>query len=86
MGLGIDCDTLAQDWGVFLRGFRVLSSPTDVLHELIRLVQHYSVKGKQIHDAGIVATMLVHGIKRVATRNVADFQRYASEITILPVG
>jgi len=53
-----------------------------VVVELHRLVQRYQVKGKPVHDCNIVATMLVHEIKRVGTRNAADFDRYESEIAI----
>ena len=35
-----------------------------------------SRSGKQVHDANIVATMLAHGVGRLLTFNVADFQRF----------
>ena len=31
---------------------------------------------KNIHDANIVAVMLIHGVRRLATYNQADFQRF----------
>lgn len=37
------------------------------------LVRHYQVRGKHIHDANIVATMITHGVSRLATYNVKDF-------------
>ncbi len=36
---------------------------------------------KSIHDANIVAVMLTHGVRRLATYNQADFQRF-DEITL----
>ena len=42
--------------------------------------------GKQVHDCNIVATMLANGIPRLATRNPTDFKRFASLITVVPVG
>jgi predicted nucleic acid-binding protein len=48
---------------------------------LTDLLQRYQVRGKSIHDANIVATMLVHGVKRLATYNSVDFRRFR-EITL----
>jgi predicted nucleic acid-binding protein len=45
-----------------------------------RLVIQYQVSGKSVHDARLVAAMIVHGVDRILTFNVADFARYV-EIT-----
>lgn len=34
------------------------------------------MKGKQAHDANVVAVMLAHGVTRLLTRNGRDFARY----------
>jgi predicted nucleic acid-binding protein len=52
------------------------------LSELLELVRRHDVKGKQIHDANIVATMRANGLKRLATFNVADFARFEHEIAV----
>jgi hypothetical protein len=44
------------------------------------------VKGKQVHDANIVAVMLAHGVHRLATRNAGDFERYSGLIEVEAVG
>jgi len=44
-----------------------------------RLVERYEVRGKQMHDCNIVATMLGNGVNCLATRNPADFERYTPE-------
>ena len=43
----------------------------------------YQVKGVNVHDARLVAVMLVHGLSHILTFNVNDFHRYSSEITII---
>jgi predicted nucleic acid-binding protein len=48
-----------------------------------RLVVQYQVMGKGVHDAQLVAAMCVHGITHLLTLNVADFARYAPEITVV---
>jgi predicted nucleic acid-binding protein len=52
--------------------------------ELKRLLAEYAVVGKQVHDARLVAMMLVWQIENVLTLNDRDFQRYAQEgITVV---
>ena len=41
--------------------------------------------GKQVHDANIVATMLIYGIPQILTHNTADFARFSELITVLPL-
>lgn len=46
-----------------------------------RLVVAYQVKGVNVHDARLVAAMLVHGLTYILTFNTKDFNRYKTEIT-----
>lgn len=63
----------------------VLDEGTVVLEELLGLVRDHGVKGKQVHDANIVATMRSNGIARLATLNPADFKRFEDDIEIQSV-
>ncbi|MEW6128655.1 MAG: PIN domain-containing protein [Acidobacteriota bacterium] len=47
-----------------------------------KLILQYSVSGKQVHDARLVAVMLTHGISQLITFNTSDFIRY-SNITLI---
>jgi len=67
------------------QSFELVAESKDVLEELLKLVDTVSVAGKQIQDANIVATMRVHGIKRLLTHNVQDFARFATLIDIEPL-
>jgi predicted nucleic acid-binding protein len=60
----------------------LLQEDEHVVREWRRLVEHFQVRGKQLHDCNLVAVMRTHGVQRLATRNAADFQRYASLITV----
>ena len=40
------------------------------------LVAEYSVSGRQVHDARLVAVTMVHGIDQILTFNAKDFARY----------
>ena len=44
-----------------------------------RLVVDYDVSGVQVHDARLVAAMIVHDVTHILTFNTADFNRYAPE-------
>jgi predicted nucleic acid-binding protein len=46
------------------------------------LVSERQVKGAQVHDARLVATMLAYGITYLLTLNEVDFRRYP-EIRVL---
>lgn len=50
------------------------------------LMRDYSVSGRQVHDANIVAVMLANGIDTLLTLNTADFKRYEDRITLLTPG
>jgi len=41
--------------------------------------------GKQVHDANIVATMLVNDIDTLVTNNVSDMERFSKQVTIVPL-
>ena len=43
------------------------------------LIVKYNVSGVQVHDARLVATMLVHDVKYILTFNIQDFIRYRPE-------
>lgn len=47
--------------------------PESVAAQLRQLTAAHDLKGKRIHDANVVATMLVHGIRRLITENTRDF-------------
>jgi predicted nucleic acid-binding protein len=56
-----------------------------VTDRLLKLIGSIPIGGKQIHDANIVATMLAHGLRRLLTHNVIDFQRFAGTIDVIPM-
>ena len=59
-----------------LPDFIIFNETEETLIHLYKLINRYGVKGKVIHDANIVATMLTHGITRLITYNTEDFRRF----------
>lgn len=61
--------------------FLVLPDVPEIYSEWKRLTLQYGVAGVNVHDARLVASMLVHRLTHILTFNVRDFNRYASEVT-----
>ena len=56
---------------------RLLPDGLAIHEEWRRLLVDYGVSGVQVHDAHLVATMRVHGVKKILTFNTKDFARFA---------
>jgi predicted nucleic acid-binding protein len=80
---GIDEAVAALE--VWITGCILLDENEAVIRECLSLVRRHGVLGKQIHDCNIVATMKAHRVRRLVTRNPADFKRFQEEISILAV-
>jgi hypothetical protein len=57
----------------------ILVEPASVFGRFKRLIAKYSVTGKQVHDARLVAMMLAWQIENVLTLNDRGFRRYEPE-------
>lgn len=61
-----------------------LLAETPAIYPLWRsLVDNYSVVGRQVYDARLVAFMQAYSITHLLTLDPTDFRRYASLITIV---
>ena len=67
------------------RRFRVANEGPEVTARLLALLTEVPTRGRRIHDANIVATMLVYGVRRVLTHNTDDFVRFAAFIEVIPL-
>ncbi|HZB95612.1 MAG TPA: PIN domain-containing protein [Herpetosiphonaceae bacterium] len=68
----------------FQQRFHVAEETADVTTRLLALLEQVPTAGAQVHDANIVATMQVYGIRHLLTHNTADFARYTHLITLVP--
>lgn len=69
----------------FQHHFRVANEGPEVTTRLLALLLEVPTRGRRIHDANIVATMLVYGVRRLLTHNTDDFVRFAAFIDVLPL-
>lgn len=60
--------------------FPLLLDNETIYQKWEKLVVAYGIRGVNVHDARLVAAMLVHGLTHILTFNISDFARY-SEIT-----
>ena len=57
----------------------IVTEPQSLPSEFQRLLIQYSVVGKQVHDARLVAMMLAVQIENILTLNDRDFRRFEPE-------
>jgi predicted nucleic acid-binding protein len=79
-------DEAVQHVSNILQTCQVADETNATTNGLLTLVRDYSVSGKQVHDANIVAVMLANRIDILLTLNAADFKRYTDRITLLTIG
>lgn len=56
-----------------------------VTDKLLELIDKYQIKGKQIHDTSIVATVIVNNIDHLLTNNINDFKKYNEDFNLIPL-
>jgi predicted nucleic acid-binding protein len=82
-GLGLSLpDALANVRAVRERT-TLLAEDAKVADRLLSLLADVECLGKQVHDANLVATMLVHGIDTVVTMNLEDFARFERHVSLI---
>lgn len=79
-GLGLNVSETAAEVSRLKTIFQILPDTPAIFAEWEVLVTRHGVKGKEVHDARIVAAMLAHKVQNLLTFNTDDFKRY-TEIT-----
>jgi len=73
-GLGLSMPDALRNVEVFTSPPFVFCEETETVSVRLReLAATHGLVGRRLHDANLVATMLVHGISRMVTQNTADF-------------
>jgi predicted nucleic acid-binding protein len=80
-GLGFTIEDAEFELDGLKKLFRILPE-LPVHEEWQRVVVKYRISGKSVHDARLVAAMIVHGVGEILTFNMQDFTRY-TEIAVL---
>jgi len=83
-GLGMTPEACAVDTARLQRLFHLLRDERTIFEPWLQLVTSHSVRGKNAHDARLVAAMLRHGIPQLLTLDPADFARYRGIVVDTP--
>src|SRR5712691_4449425 len=79
-GLGFSVAVAAAEVAKIERILVLLPDTPAIYHEWKRLVVQHQVIGSKVHDARLVAAMLVHRVRRILTFNTGNFVRYGVEL------
>jgi predicted nucleic acid-binding protein len=83
-GLGLNPEEAERRLRILERSFTVLPEPPNLYSTWRQLVVSHSILGVQVHDAKLVAAMMLHGITDILTFNGKDFARYPGINAISP--
>ncbi|MCA1636295.1 MAG: PIN domain-containing protein [Acidobacteria bacterium] len=83
-GLGLSVDEAARELVRLKSLFPLLHDTAAIFPEWEGLVSRHQVKGKEAHDARIVASMLAHKVTHLLTFNTDDFKRYSQITAVNP--
>ncbi len=83
-GLGLTAVDAAAEVSEIKAAFACLSENDEIFPEWERLVSAYSVLGKQLHDARLVAIMLTYRVTHILTFNTDHFAHYTQVVAVDP--
>lgn len=83
-GLGRSVEQAFSDCQLFLDTMSLLDEPPDIAQRWLELVRRYEVRGKEVHDARLVAFALAHNLSHILTLNPTDFSRYQEVTPVTP--
>ncbi|MGQ0463805.1 MAG: type II toxin-antitoxin system VapC family toxin [Sporichthyaceae bacterium] len=81
-GLGLLRTAAVANVREFRRRIELLADTEAVSARLLELLEAVECTGRQVHDANIVATMLVHGVGTLVTDDRSHFERFAHLIEV----
>jgi len=75
-GLGLSVGDALENCAQFSKRALFYDETEEVAFRLRELIAVSGMHGKQIHDVNVVATMLTHGLRKLLTANVKDFESF----------
>ena len=82
-GLGLKLSDALGNVHAISERTTLLAEDAKVAERLLGLLADVEAGGKQVHDANVVATMLVHGIAVLVTMNLDDFARFGQYVDLV---
>jgi predicted nucleic acid-binding protein len=84
-GLGLSVEQTTRKVKLIEKHFQLLPDSLTTFLQWRRLVSDFKIKGVQVHDAKMAASMIVYNIPYLVTFNEKDFQRYPIITAVNPV-
>lgn len=75
-GFGLTAIDTSQLLQLIEQLFPLLPDSAAIYPQWRQIVTSFNVSGVQVHDARLVAAMIVHGVTHILTLNATDFVRY----------
>lgn len=82
-GLGLNVLDALGNVRAIRKRTTLLPEDSRVADRLLGLLADVECRGRQVHDANLVATMLVHGVGTVVTMNLDDFARFERHVSVI---
>ena len=82
-GLGLELGDALSNCKALASRCQVLEESRSVSENFLEIVRKTKTSGKQLHDANLVATALIHDVSDILTQNVEDFRRFDSMVGII---
>jgi len=82
-GLGMGTPEALANANAIRSRMRFLNENRAVFARLSALLNDINCSGKNIHDANVVATALSHGVQRILTSNIQDYERFVPGVELL---
>jgi predicted nucleic acid-binding protein len=67
-----------------LPGLAVLAIPVDIVPRWVALARQYPIRGPEVFDMQLVATMLANGVRRIYTFNRGHFAHFSEIEAVTP--
>ena len=83
-GFGLTVLETRRRFETLRRHMTLLPETEDVFHVWLRLLESHQVRGVEVHDAHLAATLEVHGVRNLLTYNGPDFKRFTHLIAVHP--
>ena len=84
-GLGLDRRRAVQNARAIAARSTIVDEHRGVSQRLLKLLDVTDCRGKRVHDANIVATMLEHGLTKIVTDDQDGFAPFQATIAPLPL-
>jgi predicted nucleic acid-binding protein len=81
-GLALTPAQASENADRFAQRLDVLDEDESIARRLRELVRKHGVRGRQVHDANLVATVTIHGLRDIVTADASDFARFGSEVAV----